>query len=51
MFFGANDYMIATQGNFVVDNLLVHGANIDAEGMSMEDFENKITDAIRPVIT
>lgn len=47
MFFGANDYMIAPQGKFVVDdNLLVYGKNIDAEGMSMEDFENKITDAI-----
>jgi hypothetical protein len=44
MSFGVNDYMIANspQGKFVVDdNLLVHGANIDADGMRMEDLKIK----------
>lgn len=49
MDFGSNDYAIA---NFpcekfeIDDNLLVHGPNIDAEGMTIADFEEKINEAL-----
>lgn len=49
MDFGNNDYRIAnfSQGKFEIDNdLLVHGANIDTEGMTVADFEEKINEAL-----